>query len=406
MTMEKYYKISWILLALLILIGGCNKKATDYRSFLGGQEITYPGKINNPGVLPGNQRLMLIWNPSPDPSVKKYTVYWNNNEDSVTLNATTHNTSDTVKCIISNLSEYAYTFFIYSYDADGNRSVLSEIDNAQVFGPLYRNGLHNRRPDNANPALAGADGSATLYFLAPIDTINITTRIRYVNQNGDTLSAFLPPADNSITLTNFKSGTKALYQSAFVPTRGAIDTFYTTAPDTFPSIYTLCDKSLFRTVNLPFDMQPYDPGSTYLARIWDGNMQPRDYPEVFHSNGGGYPATLTFDMGNVYNNLGRMEETGRICCHNPTDFEVWGIADTTGAVSSLNGNDPGWKADVTAKGWTLLKEVQRNDDGSAPWDTDLGSNPPPVRFIIMRILATANNSGYVNISQVTLWDKK
>ena len=197
-----------------------------------------------------------------------------------------------------------------------------------------------------------------------------------------------------------------IYQSSYVPARNAIDTFFTLTYDTIPYVYVMCDKSLFNTVNLPYDMVPYD-GNTYLARIWDGNMQPRDYPNVFHSNGNGtLPETITFDMGKVYNNLGRIEETGRVCCHNPNDFEVWGIADTTGAISSLNGNDPGWKADVTAKGWTLLDEVIRTDNGTAPYDASLISNPPPVRFIIIRVKMTVDQSNYVNISQVTFWNQQ
>jgi len=402
--MQNYYRNSWILLACFIVVWGCSKKATDYRSFLNNHEIVYPGKIGNPQVRPGNGRLMLTWIPSPDPSIVKYVVLWNNGADSVVLNAGTHNTSDTVKCIINNLSEYSYTFFVYSYDGDGNRSVVTEIDNAQVFGSIYRNGLHNRQQDISQPPLMNADGSINLTFSGPIDTINITTRIRYVNANGDTTNAWLAPGNGSIVLPSYKEGTPIVYQSSFIPSRGAIDTFYTLAYDTVP--YVPCDRRLYTTVNLPHDLQPYD-GSTYLARIWDGNMQPRGYPEIFHSNGSpGTPGTITFDMGMTYYHLGRIEETGRNCCHNPLDFEVWGIADTTGAISSLTPDNGGWAADMSSKGWTLLKEVVRTDDGVAPYDADLIDNPPPVRFIIIRIKTTSTQSGYVNMSQVTFWDKQ
>jgi hypothetical protein len=151
-------------------------------------------------------------------------------------------------------------------------------------------------------------------------------------------------------------------------------------------------------------MQPYDANNTYLARLWDGNMQPRPYPTIYHSDGAlTLPAHLSFDMGRVYTNLARIEETGRSCCHNPGDFEIWGIADTTGAVSKLSGSDPGWKADVLAKGWTLLKRVVRTDDGVAPVDVNF-NNPPPVRFIIMRVIKTVNNNNAVNMSQLTFWN--
>src|SRR5258708_409622 len=404
--MKNYYSYILAPLVCFIIFWGCSKKPTDYRSFLGGTEITYPGKVGNAAIRPGNGRLMLVWNPSPDPSITKYVVYWNNNADSLILNAVSHKTSDTVSCIINNLSEYIYSFFIYSYDGNGNRSVVTEIDNARVYGPIYQSGLHNRPYNTNNPYLANPDSSVTLYFLAPIDTINITTRIKYVNTNGDTVLSYLSPASDSIKLTQYKAGTLVQYQSSFVPAKSAIDTFYTSAYGAFPRIfiYVMCDKSVFNTINLPYDLQAYD-GNTYLARIWDGNMQPRGYPTIFHSSGSpGIPGTITFDMGKVYANLGRIEETGRNCCHNPVDFEVWGIADTTGAISSLAPGNNGWAADVKAKGWTLLNEVIRTDDGVAPFDADLISNPPPIRFIIIRILKT-DNSGYANMSQVTFWNR-
>jgi hypothetical protein len=401
--MKNYYRNSWILLACFLAVWGCSKKPTDYRSFLNNTEITYPGKVSGPQVLPGNGRLMLTWHPSPDPSVAKYVVAWNNGADSVVLPAASHNTSDTVRCIINNLSEYSYTFFLYSYDGEGNRSVVTEIDNAQVYGTIYRSGLHNRVLDGNKLNILNSDGSATLNFQSPTDTINIATRLKYVNSGGDTVYAYMPSSSNTITLPGFKEGTKIVFQSSYIPSIGAIDTFYSVYYDTVP--YLMCDKTIFTEVHLPNDLNPYG-SDTYLGRIWDGNMQPRGYPEIFHSSGGpGIPGTITFDMHKIYSNLGKIEETGRNCCHNPLDFEIWGIADITGAITNLTPGDGGWAADMTAKGWTLLKEVVRTDDGSAPYDVILNNPPTPVRFIVMRIKTVATNEGYTNISQVTLWDK-
>ena len=405
MKMRKYYTTVVIMLLCCAAVVECSKKATDYRSFLGGAEIVYPGVVSGPVVYPGNLRLELLWHPSPDPSIAKYVIYWNNFADSLTVKAASHSPADTVKCIIGGLSEYVYTFFIYSYDSSGNKSIATELDNAHVFGPIYRSGLLNRLPDASNPPIANTDGSVSVAFLAPADTINITTQIKSVNTSGDTVLNYLSPGSNSITIASYKPGTRILYQSSYIPQLHVIDTFNSPAVDTIPYVYVMCDKSLFNTVNLPFDMKPYE-GDTYLARIWDGNMQARDFPNIFHSDGNGtLPETLTFDMGKVYNDLGRVEESGRTCCHNPSDFEIWGIADTTGAVSALNGNDPGWKSDVMAKGWTLLDEVIRTDDGIAPYDALLISNPPPVRFIIIRVKQTVDQSNYVNISQVTFWNR-
>jgi hypothetical protein len=405
--MKTIYKNSWIgLICCMAVWMGCTRKPNDFRSFLNGQEIIYPGKIVNPNVFPGNLRLLLTWAPSPDPSITKYVVYWNNYADSTIVSAVSHSSTDTVKCLITNLAEYAYTFFIYSYDNNGNRSVLTELDNARADGPIYQSGLHNRPLNPAKPPIVNPDSSATLYFLAPYDTISITTRIRYVRIIGDTVTNYLPPASDSIVLPAFKRGTKVLFQTSFIPKQGAIDTFNTLSPDTAaPVALAMCDKSLFKAMTLPNDMGIYSTTDTYMARLWDGNMQPRPYPTIYHNDGvQTLPANLSFDMGKIYISLAKVEETGRTCCHNPLDFEIWGIADTTGAVSQLAGGNPGWTADVKAKGWTLLKEVIRSDDGIAPVDANLISNPPPVRFIIMRIIKTWDDPKAVNMSQVTFWN--
>src|ERR1700761_4160267 len=123
-----------LLIVLLLQMGGCSKKPDDFKKFLGGTEITYPGTAVNVQVLPGNDRLELIWHPSADPSVARYVVYWNNYTDSLTVAATSHNPTDTIKSLIGNLQEYTYTFFIYSYDSAGNKSIATEVDNARVYG--------------------------------------------------------------------------------------------------------------------------------------------------------------------------------------------------------------------------------------------------------------------------------
>ena len=92
-----------MLLACFLSMWGCSKKPTDYRSFLNNTEIVYPGRVSNPQILPGNGRLMIIWRPSPDPSITRYVVTWNGGGDSVTLPATAHSTSDTVRCVVNHL---------------------------------------------------------------------------------------------------------------------------------------------------------------------------------------------------------------------------------------------------------------------------------------------------------------
>ncbi len=385
----------------------CSKKPTDYRSFLNGSEIVYPGSVSSISEYPGNGRIQLGWSPSPDPSVSKYVVYWNNYADSLVIPASQHNPSDTIKCVITGLQEYIYTFFINSYDAAGNKSISTELDNVRVYGPIYQGNLHNRPVNTDSPyVFPGSQPDVTLKFLPP-DSINITTIIKYTNNAGTTQQAQLSPDSSSVTLFDYKPGTTVFYQSAYIPQRGAIDTFYTATADTFPTIirYIQCDKSRFVGLSLPNDMVA--AYGTTLAQLWDGATSPKSFPNIYHTDGATpLPQHFSFDMGAVYNNLGRVQEIGRDCCHNPVDFEVWGIADTTGAITNLPGNDPGWKNEAISKGWTLLREVIRPDDGIAPFTSDLNANPPPVRFVMVRVIKTADDPNAVNLSQITFWYKQ
>lgn len=395
------------LLVCVLLLVACSKKPTDYREFLNGTELVYPGKVSNAQALPGDGRLQLIWQPSPDQSIVKYTIFWNNSADSLTINSTTHNTSDTVRCTIPGLSEYVYSFIIYSYDDKGNRSVATEINNARVYGNVYKASLHNRLPD-VQPYTINSDNSVILRFTTP-DTVNINTAVKYTNQGGVETTVALSPVDDSLKLTDYKFGTPVVYQSSYIPVTGALDTFYTARYDTFPAILRLvqCDKSLFQEHNLWGDMGIYQ-SDTRVSKLWDGSVGPQDYPNIYHSDGNGtLPRVLSFDMGKVYNNLSAIEETGRGCCNNPDQFEVWGIADLTNAVPEVNSNDAGWKAAMQSKGWTLLKVVTRSDNGNAAFKTNLMDNPPPVRYIRIRVLHNANGeNSYVNMSEITFWNKE
>jgi hypothetical protein len=119
------------------------------------------------------------------------------------------------------------------------------------------------------------------------------------------------------------------------------------------------------------------------------------------------PHTITFDLGAVYTNLGRVEETGRDCCNNPDDFEIWGIENISGAETTLLSNDAGWPAEAVAKGWTMLKEVIRTDDGKNAMKVDLNGNLPSVRYIRLRIKhVTTGDANYSNMSEMTFWNKQ
>src|SRR5688572_18098242 len=121
-----------ILVSILLSKTACKKMDTEFRDYFEGKETVYPGKPLRIDSRPGNNRVLLYWNPSPDPSITSYIVYWNNKRDSVVVNATSHNSADSVLALVAGLAEYAYSFSVTALDAAGNRSVPVEINNVQV----------------------------------------------------------------------------------------------------------------------------------------------------------------------------------------------------------------------------------------------------------------------------------
>jgi len=406
--MKKYIYHRLAIGMLLSSLWACEKADTAFRDFLKDGEKVYPGVTDSIEAYPGNYRTALVWRPSPDPSVSRYVIYWNNKQDSITFDASSSNPQDTVRAIIPNLQEYVYSFIIHSYDNKGNRSIPLEINNVKVYGELYQGALLNRAFNELEPYVVHDDGSVTLNFNAP-DTINITTEVRYINNNNEGKTLYVGPDENEANLVAYKPGTEVTYKSAFIPERNAIDTFWVSDYSVYPAIYrqVLCDKALFAEVRLANDVNIYE-AETSVSKLWDGSEGPQGYPNIFHSDDKSpLPHHFTFDMGRVYDHLAAIEETGRDCCNNPTEFEVWGIADIAGAETSLPGNDNGWSDESISKGWTLLANVVRDDDGVSAYKTNFMENPPPVRYIRIRVKkVSTGDANYSNISELTFWNKE
>jgi hypothetical protein len=273
----------FICLALL----SCEKYADDYKSFLNDEEMVYPGVARNVGYQAGDFRTKLYWNPSPDPTITKYVIKWNNGSDSLTVNTPTTNPAEQVTAIVTGLEEYVYSFVINSYDAAGNKSIPIEINNVRVYGDAYKSSLFNRTYNLANPYVVNNDRSVKLNFNAA-DTMNIATTISYTNTLGQVAEVDLLPGNTSITLPDYKFDTAVKYRSSYIPEAGSIDTFYVTDEVTFPEIiaYFECDKSLFREHRLPLDIDVYQ-FETGVFKLWDGSVGPQGYPNIFHTIDGG-----------------------------------------------------------------------------------------------------------------------
>lgn len=394
--LKKYIKNTiWLLIASCFVLS-CTKW-DDYKKYIEDGEKIYPSKPNNITSHPGDGRVLFKWKKEIDESVIKYKIFWNNGNDSSEVDASKFKVGDSILHYINKLNESSYTFSFYSYDKDGNKSVKTEIPPVNVYGPKYRNSLLNR-------LVKGVDYVAETSMLninwGTADTSYLYTDLKYVDAQNKAKTVRISPLDET-TEISWKLGTKIYYKSTYIPITGAIDNFETVNQDSILVQNIILSKAGWKKINLLNDIGA-DGYSTNLANIWDGELG--SYPKIYHSEGGSIPHHFTIDLGSI-NQLTMFEESGRqdCACHNAVDFEVWGIDNVTNAATTLPANDPKWKDESIAKGWTLLKTINRTDDGKAPFKVNLEEGIPPVRYIRIRVLRTQDNSIESHMGEISFW---
>lgn len=221
-----------LLLFISCLSISCSKDATKYRELLNNAEIVYPGPVNNFKAFPGNLRIKLQWNPSPDPSITKYIIYWNNSTDSLVLEASNTNTSDSISTGITGLEEYVQNFVLYTIDGKGNKSIGQSLSGVRIYGPLYGSSLINRPLDANRPPKVENNSTYTIYFSATDTLLNINTSISYLDSLQQPRTVQVDAKTDSAVLDLALAGTKVTMLSSYVPVYRAIDTFDVKYSDT------------------------------------------------------------------------------------------------------------------------------------------------------------------------------
>ena len=403
---RKFTTIGVICICFVSLtLGGCKKYANDYKGFLDDREVKYPGKVTKAGYNTGNLRAQLYWNPSPDPSITKFVVTWNNGARTLEVPITNPDPNNVVKVIIPGLDEYVYSFSVVAYDDEGNKSIATEINNVRVFGPSYAATLINRGVNASNPYEFLQNGSLQLNFNIR-DTMNIATTIQYTNEAGNTEERQLLADVNNVVIPNYKAGTSIKYRSSYIPAIGSIDTFNVTAFSDFPTIIKITEvnKSLFQELHLPTDI-----GSEYgwiLSHLWD-NVIGQD--QGFHTGGYGLPQWFTFDMGQIaeLDNFRLWQrESALYNVGNPKVFEVWGS------------NNPA--ADGTWDSWTKLQTfTSYKPSGSPPGQNsdedrafaqagekfNFPAGIPNLRYIRIKVLETWGGVNYIHLTELSFFKR-
>jgi len=214
-----------LMMTVFVIVFAACSEMDDYKDYVDGGEITYPGIIDSVKAHPGHNRLLLTGLLSSDPKITGVKVYWNSNKDSVVQNITRSTGIDTVRFLLENMAENVYSFTFYTFDAQGNLSVpVSKT--GEVYGDKYLASLNNRLIESAELT---DTGTVIVWGEAGYLDGLISTEVVYMKENGDQGIAYQKTSDaeSAMVLKDYHSGTKFSYRSLFMPDSMCIDTFYT-----------------------------------------------------------------------------------------------------------------------------------------------------------------------------------
>lgn len=239
----------------------CKDQDAIYKDFvkLSGQK--YPQKADSLKVLSGYNRLKLTWLKAMDPSVVSAMVYWNSYTDSLAVDLA--DSPDTVEVSIPDLVEGTYTFYVNTFDKNGNSSIAAEATGTS-YGDNYSITLTERTIEEAtrDEAYTG------LITWGALTTDLVYTEVRYKNTSGGYSTVKVAPTDKTLKCPDARPGETFEYRSRFLPA-GGIDTV-----------------SLdWVTYSKPFLYQ--FPRNAWTANARNGNHEWGD-------GGGGFPS-LVFD---------------------------------------------------------------------------------------------------------------
>lgn len=234
--MKSMYLAGAVAVLLSAAVSSCTK-SDDYKEFLESGPQIYPAKIDSLKVSTGRYRAGLSWIISSDPSVVKARIYWNNRSDSMDVAIDAAQRPDTVKAIVAGLEEKPYTFEVFTFNKQGNRSIGVSAS-GRALGERYEEALLNWSVVHKQIIPAAPPYSSALVVWSPfyLDGI-VGVSATYTDADGNQQTKVLP-ADAAASATSlsfvfekFTPGGTLTYTTLYLPQKQALDTL-SAAPET------------------------------------------------------------------------------------------------------------------------------------------------------------------------------
>lgn len=202
-----------------VLLAACDKADEGYKDFAPGGEKVYPGKATELTAMPGKNRIMLEWLLAKDPHIVSCRIYWNRKKDSMEVNVQRTSEVDTIDAILNNMPEGPYLFEVYTYNAQGNQSIKTEV-NGDVYGDFYESNLLNRTLKKAGIV----DGAARLEW-DEADPRSPGAKLSFTGADGVQHNVMVPSEENVTILDVLPQPGTLEFKTLYLPVANAIDTF-------------------------------------------------------------------------------------------------------------------------------------------------------------------------------------
>jgi hypothetical protein len=301
---------------------------STYKQYVVPGGITYPQKVDSLKIYSGLNRVKLEWRKSIDPKVVKANIYWNNYTDSVSMSIPTD--QDFVSCVIDNLPENTYTFYVKTYDSKGNSSVPVEITGVS-YGNIFRSGLGQR---TINETVDSNGWTVYLGNTADLNEGATGTEITYRKTDGNNATIVIPVTESVAVITDAEPDTEYTCRTMYFIKEKYMEVFYSieeTRTVTTNLTETLIPRDKFKNAALPGDFYTPSGSSTAIEKAWNGVGYATAYDNCFCLlQTTPMPFYFTIDLGStvILNRLKIYPHSSGIYTGSfPRFFEVWGSDD-------------------------------------------------------------------------------
>jgi hypothetical protein len=199
-----------------LLIPSCSDM-DDYLKYTEGKEILYTGKVDSMHFRSGKERVVFSGLLISDQSINKVCIYYNNRKDSIILPIERSGGIDTLEHEIR-LPEGAYNFEVYTFNNNGNPSVVSNTV-GRSYGARYEETLYDR----PIKGIKQGDGYVLIDWYNADPTAFV--ELIYEDETDRTHTRYIPASSDTSMLIGCKPASVIQMQTCYLPDIYAVDTF-------------------------------------------------------------------------------------------------------------------------------------------------------------------------------------